>query len=232
MSRPVRTVGRVITVTLPEEIGDIDGSDPATDETKAELAGKTLIFPRGLTVAELHDRLIARLKDDYDVAHVDLELADDGSVEYLAIGGRAAGLGPTLPPRTVAGDVATLALDQADAAELDDDTRYRLLTLPATPSAEQEFAGLLRAADETMEAVTVAPDSDLVGTTVGAIDATVVAVRPDGQQVEALPDRTRTLSAGDVVYVVARPETLRRVAAAAGGSGTTAPLRADGAEST
>ena len=105
LSRLVRTVGRVISVTLPESAGqidDVEGYDPVSDETKAALAGKTLVFPRGLTVAALRERLVDRLQDDYDVGHVDVDLAADGSVEYLAVGSRAAGIGPTLVPGTAA----------------------------------------------------------------------------------------------------------------------------------
>ncbi|HKJ59127.1 MAG TPA: TrkA C-terminal domain-containing protein [Halobacteriales archaeon] len=105
LSRLVRSVGRVITVTLPESadgIDDVEGYDPVAQETKETLAGKTLVFPRGLTVAVLRERLADRLKDDYGVGHVDVELAADGSVEYLAVGSRAAGIGPTLVPGTAA----------------------------------------------------------------------------------------------------------------------------------
>ena len=252
MSRFVKAVGRVLTVKLPEEITDIEGYDPVPPETKADLTGKTLTFPRRLTVEELRDRFVARLKDDYGVGHVDVELTDDGSVEYLAVGSRAAGVGPTLPSGTVAvaihadpafaaspgdqvqiwrpddppaqvamaelrgtaGNVVTVALDEADAASLNDATRYRLVTLPGTPSAEREFAGLLRAADETMDVVTVPAGGELVGTPVSALDVTIVAVRPDNGPVEALPKRSRTLDVGDTVYAIARPEPLRRFVAA------------------
>lgn len=102
VGRLVKTVGRAVTVELPEDIADIEGYDPVADDVKADLAGKTLIFPRRLTVAELHDRVVTRLKDDHDVGYVDLELADDGSVTYIALGSRTAGIGPTLPRGTAA----------------------------------------------------------------------------------------------------------------------------------
>ncbi|ODR81852.1 hypothetical protein BG842_20070 [Haladaptatus sp. W1] len=102
VSRIVQTVGRVVTVTLPEHIDDIDGHDTVSTETKAEIAGSSFVFPRGLTVTELRERLISRLKDDHGVGHVDVDLADDGRIDYLALGGRAVGLGPLLAPGTVA----------------------------------------------------------------------------------------------------------------------------------
>ena len=251
VSRIVRSVGRITDVTLPEDVDDIEdmeGYDPVAPATKETLAGKTLIFPRRLTVTELQDRLVTRLQDDYDVGHVDVELTPDGTVEYLALGSRATGIGPTLAPGTVAvavradpanaaspgdrvqvwrtdaepervltaelrahvDDVATLAVAEEEATRLDAASTYRLVTLPAEPQAEREFASLLRAAEETMYVVRVAEGSDLVGAAVDELDATVVAVTgPDGG-VDDLPD-DRTLAAGDAVYVVARPEAYRRL---------------------
>jgi len=102
VSRLVRTVGRFTTVELPETVEDIDGYEPVAPETKAALAGKTLRFPRGLTVAQLRERLADRLRDDHDVGRVDADIDGEGSVSYLALGGRIAGIGPTLPAGTVA----------------------------------------------------------------------------------------------------------------------------------
>ncbi|WP_276298918.1 hypothetical protein [Halorussus lipolyticus] len=253
----VRSVGRYVAVELPDDIESIDGYEPLDDETKATLSGKTLRFPRGLTVAELRDRLAERLRDDYGVGRVDAELADDGTVEYLAAGGRAVGIGPTLAPGTVAmavwadpafsasagdlvqvwrdgpdtarvataelratvGDVATLALDAEDAAELDPDAEYRLVTLPTELRPDREFSARLRSADETVGAVTLAGDSPLVGTPVGGLDATVVAVRTT-EGVETIPPDNRALGAEDTVYVVARPDRLRKIEAAASGRGS------------
>jgi hypothetical protein len=248
VSRVVQAVGRVITVELPEEIDDIVGYDPVPDETKAALSGKSFVFPRRLTVAELRERLVTRLKADYAVGHVDVELADDGSVEYLAVGSRAAGIGPTLPPETSAGavradpafaaspgdlvqvwttdphervltaelrgkasDVVTLAVDAADTRKLDDDTEYRLVTLPVETRPDREFASLLRAADETMAAVDIAEGSPLAGQPVGALDVSVVAIRPPEGPVEPLPGRDRLLAPGDSLYLVATPEAIRKV---------------------
>lgn len=246
----VRAVGRVVVVTLPDEIDDIDGYDPVESAVKAELAGTTFVFPRRITVADLRDRLVSRLTDDYGVGHVDVELEADGTVTYLAVGSRAAGVGPTLAPGTVAvavqadpaaaaspgdvvqvwerteaglarrttgelrattdDDVVTLAVDATDADALDDATPYRLVTLPTEPSADREFASLLRAADETMSAVELAADSELVGRRVGDLDVTLAAIRtPDGS-VTATPPRGTELQAGATLYVVERLESLRR----------------------
>ncbi|SDM55933.1 TrkA-C domain-containing protein [Halogranum gelatinilyticum] len=253
VSKVVRSVGRVSAVTLPDEIDDMDEHDTVSVEKKDEMAGKTLLFPRKLTVDELRDRLTTRLKDDYSVGYVDVELDADGEVTYLAVGSRMAGIGPTLTPggaavavkadpansaspgdvvqvwtdaetpervltaelRATAGDVATLAVDAADAAKLDPTKTYRLVTLPAEPQTDREFASLLRAAEETMGVVTVREGSPLVGKTLGDVKQTVAAVRSDGKTVEAMPPRSRELAAGDTLYVVARPEGLRKLEAEA-----------------
>ncbi|WP_227353437.1 hypothetical protein [Haladaptatus salinisoli] len=254
VSRIVGAVGRVVAVTLPESIHDIDGHDAVSEGTKEELAGSTFLFPRGLTVAELRERLVARLKDDHGVGYADVDLAADGTVEYLALGSRVAGLGPTLAPGTVAvalradpafsagvgdavavwrrdedgaervvtgelrgvaEDVATVAVDATEARKLDATERYRLVTLPTRDRPEREFAARLRAAAETIGAVTVAPGSDLVGVPVGSLDAAVVAVHPESGPVEPLPLRSRTLAESDTLYVVARPSLLRRIERAA-----------------
>jgi hypothetical protein len=249
VSRIVRTVGRVTPVELPEEIGDMEGYDPVAEEVKESLAGKTLLFPRRLSVADLRQRLATRLADDYGVGHVDLDLDADGTVSYLAVGSRAAGLGPTLPAgavavavradpptaaspgdvvqvwttrpeprrlatgelRATADDTVTLVIDEADAEELTADEQYRLVTLPAEPQPDREFAGLLRAADETMGVVTVAEGSGVIGRSFGDLAVSVAAVRPAGGTVEAIPGRSRAVAAGDTLYVIARPDLLRKL---------------------
>ncbi|WP_367175931.1 cation:proton antiporter regulatory subunit [Haloarcula rubripromontorii] len=117
VSEIVQTVGRVTSVRLPEDIDDIIGYDPMPDETKETLANRRFLFPRRLTKDELRERLVGRLKTDYGVGHVDVELADDGTVDYLAVGSRAAGIGPTLPPST---NAVAIRADPAHAASAGD----------------------------------------------------------------------------------------------------------------
>jgi hypothetical protein len=257
VSQLVRAGGRVITVTLPEEIEDMEGYDPVDPGVKESLAGESLVFPRGLTVEELRARLVSRVESDYGVGHVDADVEADGTVAYFAVGSRESGLGPTLPPETcavavhadpafaasagdvvqvyrlgdgpdddpktvctaelrgTAGDVVTLAVDAADAADLDGSTRYRLATLPVEPRTDREFAALLRAAEETMGVVQLAEGSPLVGSVVGAVDVAVVAVRSADGDVDPLPPRSRELRAGESLYVIARPDRLRKLDSAA-----------------
>ncbi len=117
VSRLVKTVGRVTVVELPEEVGDVVGYDSVSERTRESLSGKQFVFPRTLTLPELEARVISRLKTDYGVGTVDIELAEDGSVEYLAVGSRAAGIGPTLPPAT---NAVALRADPAFAASTGD----------------------------------------------------------------------------------------------------------------
>ena len=252
VGRLVRTLGRVHQIDLPEDIEDVVGYDPVPAETKAALSGRRFVFPRDLTHEDLETRLTARLKADYAVGHVDLELAGDGSVAYLALGSRAAGIGPTLPPATNAvavradpafsasagdlvqvwetdperrvltaelrgvtdDDVVTLAIDAADTPTVDPEERYRLVTLPVEDRPDREFASLLRAAEETFTSVTVGAGSPLAGLPAGALAVDVVALQPDDGATVPLPGRSRRIEPGDVLFVVARPDALRRLEAA------------------
>ncbi|MDS0473639.1 TrkA C-terminal domain-containing protein [Natrinema sp. 1APR25-10V2] len=256
VSQLVRSAGRVITVDLPAEIDDIDGYDPVDESVKAELAEQTLLFPRRLTVDQLRERLIARLERDFGVGHVDVDLDADGTIDYLAVGGRQAGIGPTLAPGTVAvaleadpaadaspgdavriwtrdegsgtarrvaggelrataDDVATVALDDDDARDLEPGREYRLVTLPGSPDAERDLVSLLRAADETVTTVAIEADDPFVGVTIDALPVLVLALEREGDGDEtltlALPAGDVRLAAGDVAYVLGRPDALRRV---------------------
>ncbi|WP_254272093.1 cation:proton antiporter regulatory subunit [Haloarcula marina] len=264
VSEIVQTVGRVTAVHLPEDIEDIVGYDPVPKATKETLSGRRFLFPRRLTKNELRDRLVTRLKTDYGVGHVDLELADNGTVEFLAVGSRAAGIGPTLPPATnavairanpanaassgdlvqvwasdplqrvltgelrgVVGDVVTVAIDAADTQKLDPATEYKLVTLPVQDRPDREFASLLRAADETMDTVTIEAGSALVGQSVGSLAVTVTAITREDAQPETIPSRDRVLRAGDVLYAIATPDALRRTEEAAVGSDAAAGDESD-----
>lgn len=252
----VRAVGRFITVTLPEEIDDIDGYEPVRAETKRAIAGEQFEFPRGLTVEELRSQLAARIKEDHDVGYVDADLTDDGTVEFLAVGQRAAGIGPTLPPKAAAvavradppfgatagdtvqlwrtdsdgtrerlgtaelrasvGDVATVATDEAVAERVDPAVDYRLMTLAADSHADREFAAMLRRGDETMSIVEVDAESSLVGDIIGSLEATIIAIRSSGAEVETLPKRDREIRAGEQLFAIGRPDTLRKLDDASG----------------
>lgn len=162
VGRLVQAVGRVITVTIPEEsaIEDLEGYDPVPASTKEAVAGKTLLFPRGITVNELRGRLIERLKEDYGVGYVGVELAEDGSVEYLGLGSRAAGIGPTLAPGTAATAVRAdpaFTATSGDVVEL-----WR-----GTAEPTQVVTGELRAAvDDLVTLALDEPDAEALDPTV------------------------------------------------------------------
>lgn len=249
VSRVVRTVGRFTVVRLPRRIDDIEGYEPVLAEKKERLAGRELVFPRGLTVDQLRDRLIERLQRDYGVGHVDAEVTVEGELTHLALGRRAGGVGATLPPRTAAvaveadpgfdaspddrvqiwergedgaervatgdvravdGDTATLAVETNRARAIDGRGNHRLVTLPTGERPEREFAALLRASNETMDAVEIAAGSSLDGTPIAALRPFVIAIRT-GEAVTTLPDPGHALRAGETAYVVGRQDELRRV---------------------
>jgi hypothetical protein len=236
VGRLARLVSRVTTVTVPETVGDIEGFDPVPAATKADVAGATLVFPGRLDAAETRERLAARLRADHEVGYVDAEF-DDGDLVSLALGARQAGLGPTLPPGVAAVAVRADPPNAASAGDVvqvydveDEPTRVATAEVRATVGdvvtlacdvqearglAGGDFASLLRAADETMAALAVGAESDLVGTTVGAVAATVVAVRDAGGDVVPIPPRSRPVAGGETLYVVARPETIRELEALA-----------------
>ncbi|UIP01123.1 TrkA C-terminal domain-containing protein [Halobaculum sp. CBA1158] len=132
-----------------------------------------------------------------------------GGDEPEGHGDRAPERVATAELRAAVGDVVTLAVDESDAPEFVADGRYRLLTMPAEARADREFASILRVADETMAAVAVEETSALEGTSVGEVTGAVVAVEAMDGSVEPIPARDRTLSAGETVYVIARPEAIR-----------------------
>lgn len=257
VSQVVRTVGRFTTVQIPKRIEDIEGDEPVDPAKKEELAGRELVFPRGLTVAQLRGRLVDRIERDYGIGRVDVEMTDEGELTYLAVGRRRAGVGATLPPRSAAiaveadpgfdaspddrvhvwerrsgsferiatadvravdGDTVSLALGTGLARAVDQSSAHRLVTLPTRERPEREFAALLRAASETMEAIAISEDAPLTGLPVGALRPPVVALRRE-RALTTLPPPEQALRAGDTIYVVGRQGELRRVRAAAGTSG-------------
>lgn len=120
VARIVRSASRLTAVSLPEEVGDMPEYDPVPPETKAALAGQTLRLSRHLDAEGLREALVGRLKTNYGVGHVDLEL-EGREVSYLAVGSRLAGLGPTLPPGTAAVAVRAdpaLSASAGDAVQL------------------------------------------------------------------------------------------------------------------
>lgn len=150
----------------------------------------------------------------------------DGELRCLAEGELRGTAGDVATTAVDADDVTPFAIDSRPGGEDDDpaDPPYRLVTLPGTPGAERELVSLLRAADETVTSLTVGAHDALVDESVGSLPVLVLAIeRPsdgaDGVESIPLPDRELALEAGDTVYVLGRPEALRRLAQARDGRG-------------
>ncbi|ADB59477.1 TrkA-C domain protein [Haloterrigena turkmenica DSM 5511] len=114
--------------------------------------------------------------------------------------------------RGVADDVATVAVDADDADSLSTEEEYRLVTLPRDPGAERDLVSLLRAVDETVTTLPVDAGDPLEGAVVGSLPVFVLAVDRDAAADPlALPSGETRLEAGDVAYVLGRPDALRRI---------------------
>ena len=187
VGRLVRAVGRVVVVTLPEharEIGDVEGYEPVARETKAELAGRTFLFPRRLRVGDLQDRLATRLRDDYGVGVADVTVDPDGTVTHLAVGRGPVGLGQTLPPETAA--VAVRA-DPGNAAGPGD--LVQVWTTAATTPSDEEDATDAPGAERDAAAgsdVAATGDGDATGDTAAPERVTTAEVRATAGDVVTL----------------------------------------------
>ncbi|WP_225335068.1 TrkA C-terminal domain-containing protein [Halomicrobium urmianum] len=188
VSEIVQSVGRVTTVALPEEIDDVVGYDPVPEATTETLSGRRFLFPRRLTRVELRERLVSRLKSDYGVGHVDVELAEDGSVEYLAVGSRAAGIGPTLPPAT---NAVAIRADPAHAASAGD-----LVQVWETDPVRRVLTGELRgvAGDVVTVAIDAADTSKLDPTERYRLVTLPVQDRPDREFASLLRAADETMA--------------------------------------
>ena len=113
--------------------------------------------------------------------------------------------------RASVGTVATIATDETIARQIDPTAEYRLLTPPADPYADREFAAMLRRADETMQLVEISGDSPLVGQTIGTLEVTVIAVRSPEGTVTTIPTRDRPIEPGDGLFAIGRPDAFRKL---------------------
>lgn len=102
----LRSARTLVPVTLPEAIVDAEGYAPVEEGTNRELAGTRFRFPSRLSRRQLVDRLESRIVTDFDVDHASVTIDEDHEVTTLTVGKRPDGLGVTLPPGTVAVDIA------------------------------------------------------------------------------------------------------------------------------
>lgn len=190
----VRTVGRVTTVAMPEagDIDDMESHDPVPAETKDALGGKTLVFPRTERTA-LRDRLVTRIKEDYGVSYVDVELDEEGAVTYLALGSRVAGIGPTLGPGTCA--VAVQADPVGDAGPGDIVQVWTTSEEPAEPAPTPE-TGAEGIPDAERPPETAVPEAEptprrVVTAELRAVAGDTVTLAVDETEAEALSGEER-----------------------------------------
>lgn len=137
-----RATRRTVAVTLPSTIDDIDGYDPVAEETKRALEGATLDVPRGPTAEGLKTHVRDRLKREFDVGYVDVDIGADGDVEHLGLGRRPAGLGPTIPSDSV---VIAVPCDPAVSASPGDVVQLWRRPDDAEDEPERVATGELRA---------------------------------------------------------------------------------------
>lgn len=112
--------------------------------------------------------------------------------------------------RSSSGSVATLIVDEGDAAVFTLETQYRLTVHQELPSDGSELVSAIRAADETITLTTVVPNGPLESEFVGWIPGTVLVI-DRGDRVIARPADGESLQAGDTLYVLGTPEILCRL---------------------
>lgn len=103
--------------------------------------------------------------------------------------------------------VTTLIVDADDADAFELDERYQLTTRPETPSDDHALVSAVRAADETVAAISVADGGPFESEFVGWVPGTVLAVAR-GDEVLSLPADKEPLQTGDTVYVFGTPSEL------------------------
>ena len=117
--------------------------------------------------------------------------------------------------RAVVGDVATLAGDQMIFDDIDPEITYRLMTHPGGINIEREFVALLRRSLETMGIIEIGQEAPLIGSSIGSVDANVLAIQR-GDDIISLPDHAQIIHAGDRLFLLGRPDRLRKIEEVAG----------------
>jgi len=89
------------------EIRDIEGYPPLPDDIRSRLLTRSWKFPASLSLAELETRLEQRLRDDYELADVTVDINRRGRAE-IAAAPTTAGLSRRVPRGKLAVSVQTL----------------------------------------------------------------------------------------------------------------------------
>jgi hypothetical protein len=129
-------------------------------------------------------------------------------------GGESTDAAPVSAPTTTGGEGrVTVAVDRTDAEKLLGLQRGKVIVTARGTRREFELVSLLRRAGKRFRKLTIKPDSDLDGTTLGEADvrdvygiAVLAVKRPDGWVVA--PRGTTELAAGDDLFAVGTREAL------------------------
>lgn len=103
----LRAARLAVACDLPTSIDRLAGSRPVDPETLESISGSTVHLPHGLSASDRRSRLESHLESAFAVDVASVELAADGTVDRVAVGTRATGLGSLVPPERVAVAVRT-----------------------------------------------------------------------------------------------------------------------------
>jgi len=108
-------------------------------------------------------------------------------------------------------DIVTITAEAEVVADLDPAITYRLVTLPVGPRLDREFAARLGWEEATMRILRIDEECPLVGSSIAALEVITLAIRSADGTVDPIPDWSRVLDGGDRLYLVGRPDELRKV---------------------
>lgn len=83
-------------------------------------------------------------------------------------------------------------------------------------TADREFAAMPRRGDKMLSVVELGAESPLLGSSVAALDLTVIAIEDEAGTVETLPAAGRAIRAGDRLPAIGRPGAPRKLKASPG----------------
>ncbi|WP_154660446.1 hypothetical protein [Halopiger goleimassiliensis] len=113
----VRSARLAVDVDLPETIETAEGYRPVEPSVRRAIEGTTVRLPHDLSADDRRGRIERHLEREYDLGYAEVRTTEDGSVDRLLVGRQSSGLGPMLPPRTVA---VAIQADSAPDASLGD----------------------------------------------------------------------------------------------------------------
>ena len=107
LSADVLDVFGGVTVTVAGAVGDVEGYPPLPRDLRAQLAASTWSFPGDLPLSELEARLAERLRTEFDLTEVSVQVDSNGRASVSAAPPMS-GLSRTVPKGKRAVSVSTL----------------------------------------------------------------------------------------------------------------------------